>query len=83
MKSWKTQTRKFQCDSLVLVYEDLSIDFVVFLVKIMQRTNTLKVEYAIEMKFFLGKWLWGAKIPVNLHTFTAGRQACGRRAEHV
>ena len=22
-KSWKTQTRKFQCDSLVLVYEDL------------------------------------------------------------
>ena len=23
----------------------------------MQRTNTLKVEYAIEMKFFLGKWI--------------------------
>ena len=22
-KSWKTQTRKFQCDSLLLVYEDL------------------------------------------------------------
>ena len=52
----------------------------------MQRTNTLKVEYAVEMKFILGKWLWGwggggggVKIPVNLHTFTAGRQAFHRR----
>ena len=25
----------------------------------MQRTNTLKVEYAVKMKFILGKWLWG------------------------
>ena len=36
----------------------ISIDFLVsvFSTKI-ERTNTLKVEYAIEMKFLLGKWI--------------------------
>ena len=43
----------------------------------MQRTNTLKVEYAFEMKFLSGKWIWGLKIQVNILTFTAGRQASG------
>ena len=42
-----------------------------------QRTNTLKVEYAIESKFLSDKWIWGVKLRVNLLTFTAGRQAAG------
>ena len=62
----------------------------VFSTKI-QRANTLKVEYAIGMKFLSGKWIWGLKIRVNLLKFTTGRQvagftfstACGWRAEHV
>ena len=43
----------------------------------MQRTNTSKVEYAIEMKFLSGKWVYGVKIRVNLLTLTARRQATG------
>ena len=43
----------------------------------MQRTNALKAEYQIEIKFLSGKWIWGLKIRVNIHTFTAGRQAAG------
>ena len=48
----------------------------VFSTKI-QRTNTLKLEYAIEMNFFSLKWIWGVKIRVNLLMFTAGRQTTG------
>ena len=40
-------------------------------------TKTLKVEYAFEMKFLSGKWIWGLKIQVNILTFTAGGQASG------
>ena len=63
----------------------ISIDFLVsvFSTKI-ERTNTLKVEYAIEMKFLLGKWIQGVKIRVNLFTFTAGRQNwLSRSRQHV
>ena len=42
-----------------------------------QRTNTLKVEYAIESKFLSDQWIWGVKIRVNLLTFTDGHQAAG------
>ena len=45
----------------------------VFSTKI-QRTNTLKVEYAVGMKFLSGKLIEGVKIRVNVVTFTAGRQ---------
>ena len=38
-----------------------------------QRSNKLKVEYAVEMKFLAGKWIQGVKIQVNLLTFTAWR----------
>ena len=48
-----------------------------FLVQKYKRTNTLKVEYAIEMKFLSEKWIMEVNIRVNLLTFTAGRQAAG------
>ena len=56
-----------------------------------QRTNTLKVEYAIESKFLSDKWIWGVKLRViysrslldaKLQVFTLST-ACRRRAEHV
>ena len=48
----------------------------VFRTKI-QRTNTLKVEYAIEMKFLSGKLIQALKIRVILLAFTAGHQFTG------
>ena len=55
-----------------------------------QRTNTLKVEYAIESKFLSDKWIWGVKLRVNLRSLLDAKlqvftlsTACRRRAEHV
>ena len=63
----------------MLVYEDLSIDFLVFLVKTNAKNKYIESRIRNRDEIYFRKVALGvgegggggAKIPVNLHTFTA------------